>query len=642
MQVDSDSSFPPGLLVHTPRLLALSVAQYVHSMPRDFLAYTPLLRHLSLGKFSDALLLDWTEDALARTPHLTSLRLGLRRPTDKVFELLQHAPQLTRLTLDGLAEPLPADSLAHLSHLTHLIVEGGFNPCEAPALQLPATLTDFALRLVVEGSQVACLDDSLADNWLTHAPALTRLSVDLHGLANLDTDVLPSLPALTRLTLDMAGVTALSPRLLADLPHLTHLQLHESSGEGTDAPLDLPAELLAGSPHLIELSLDVPRLHHVPADLLAPVPNLQRLYLNAPRLESLPNGFMDNVSQLTDVSIELYGLDSLPDDFLAHTPQLRSLYLGTSMYRHSKPALRFLPEEFLSHTPKLTHLWLALWALEALPSSFLAHAPLLQHLELDHIGGRPSRRVYPLRSLPKHFLENAPNLTYLNLWPVVHVSDLPMDFLARSSLLRHLYLDANRVSVVPDSFLTQIPHLQSLKLDLRQVDALPDGFLASTPNLSGLRLDVDQVDVLPDGFLTHAPHLRGLYMRATNVVALPENFLAHSPRIAILDLGMPHLKSPPAPGDALWDMLQSTSFRVKVYSPDFQILQDEGNGCIGVEWGVEQGDILEVARREQDSEGNILLNAYLWWKRDLFFDFYERHECTFAIDHRFTKPTLDV
>ena len=650
VQVGSDFLFSPGLLAHTPRLLALSVAEEdiwgwsdLPSMPRDFLVYTPLLRHLSLGKFSDTLLLDWAEDALAHTPHLTSLHLGLRSPTDKVFALLQHAPQLTRLTLDGLAEPLPADSLAHLFHLTHLTVEGGFNPCEAPALQLPATLTDFALRLVVDGSQVACLDDSLADHWLTHAPALTRLRVDLHGLANLEMDVLPSLPALTRLTLDVAGVTALPPRLLADLPHLTHLQLHESSGEGIDAPLDLPAELLTGSPHLIELSLDVPRLQHVPADLLAPVPNLKRLYLNGPRLTMLPSGLLDHQSQLTDVSIVLpCDLDHLPDDFLIHTPQLQSLYLGTDRcFGLDPPGPKFLPERFLSHTQQLTHLWLNLRGLMELPPSFLVYVPQLQHLELEYIYGKHGKFIYELSSLPAHFLENAPNLTYLDLWPVVRLSNLPTDFLARSSRLRHLYLDADGVSIVPDSFLTQTPHLQSLELDLRQVDTLPDGFLASTPNLWNLRLGVNQVDALPDAFLTHAPQLRRLYMRATNVVALPENFLVHSPRIKTLDLGMPHLESPPGPGDALWDTLQSTSFRVKVVGSDVEAILEDAMLCSSFK-ELEPGEILEVFGREQDSEGNTLLNVARWWTRDLFFSFYERRDCWFKIDVRFTEPTLDI
>ena len=665
VQVDAHFPFPPGLLVHTPRLLALSVAQYnswgwsdLPSMPREFLAYTPLLRHLSLGKFSDALLLDWPEDALARTPHLISLRLGLRRPTDKVFELLQHAPQLARLTLDNLAEPLPADSLVNLPHLTHLTVEGRFNPCEAPSLQLPATLTDFALRLVVEGSQVACLDDSLADHWLTHTPTLTRLSVDLYGLANLDTDVLPSLPALTRLTLDVTGVTTLPPRLLVDLPHLTHLQLHESPhGDGADGPLDLPPGLLAGSPHLIELSLDVPRLHRIPADLLASVPNLKRLYLNGPRLTALPSGLLDHQSHLTDVNIELCDLDRLPDDLLIHTPQLKSLYLRKDPLRcHlslglSGPAA--LPERFLSHTPHLTHLWLGLRDLMEFPPSFLSHVPQLQHLELEIRYDKYGKIPYVLQSLPAHFLADAPDLTYLNLWPVVRLSDLPTDFLARSNQLRHLYLDANGVPSLPDSFLTQTPHLQRLELDLRQVDALPDGFLAHTPWLQHLKLDVDEVDVLPDGFLAHVPDLEVLYVRAANVVDLPEDFLVHSPRIQILDLGMPHLESPPRPGGALWKTLQSASFRVKVTQPNFQISLGENGGCGVVNWEIELGDILEVLGREQDSdlefvvpkqnsEDTTILIVYPWFERDLFFTFYERHACPFMIDVRYTEPTLDV
>ena len=254
------------MLAHTPQLLSLGVAGG-GSMPRDLLAHTPLLGRLYLTSREERLL-DWKWDALARTPHLTSLHLSLRDPTDRVFALLQHVPQLTHLTLDGLAEPLPGDSLAALSNLIHLTVGGRFNPCEAPSLQLPTKLTDFSLRLVVEGAQVACLGNNLVDNWLIHAPTLTRLDIDLRGLANLDTDVLPSLPALTRLTVDVTGATALPPRLLVNLPHLTHLRLHERTNYGwTDEAqeaLDLPAGFLASAPHLIELSLDLPRLHHIP------------------------------------------------------------------------------------------------------------------------------------------------------------------------------------------------------------------------------------------------------------------------------------------------------------------------------------------------------------------------------------------
>ena len=373
------------------------------------------------------------------------------------------------------------------------------------------------------------------------------------------------------------------------------------------------------------------------------MPNLKRLYLNGPRLTALPSGLLDNHSHLTNVEIYLCDLDRLPDDFLVHTPRLQSLYLVMDPYRcHRAPGPKFLPERFLSHTPNLTRLVLGLQGLKALPPSFLAHVPRLQHLELMTTLGKGGKFTYPISSLPAHFLENAPSLTYLDLWPVVRLSNLPADFLARSSRLRHLYLDVNGVSVVPDGFLTQVPYLQRLELDLEQVDALPDGFLAHTPWLRHLKLDVDRVGALPVGFLEHAPHLEGLSVRATNIVALPKNFLVYSPQIEALDLGMPQLESPPEPGDALWDTLQSTSFRVKVISSDFEAIYDEDDHFCSFFDGIEPGDILEVHGREQDSEGNILLRAFYWWTRDLFFTFYERGDCLFKVDFRITEPTLDV
>ena len=638
----SQSPSDPMLLAHTPRLLALSMAGPY--LPRDFLVHTPLLSHLHLGGFSDDRLLDETADALVQVPHLTSLDLGFRHPTDKVSNLFQHVPQLTRLTIDGLTEPLPEDFLSVLSRLTHLTVEGEFNPCAIPPLHLSTNLTDFALRLVVDGSQVACLTDS----WLLHASTLTELSIDLHGLENLETDTLPHMPALTRLTLDVGDVTVLPDRLLSNLSSLTHLQLHQGpNGHSVDAALDLPPELLAGSPELIELSLDLPsRLNHVPADLLAPVPNLKRLRLDGPRLATLPSGLLDNQHHVTDVNMELCDLDRLPEDFLAYTPQLRSLYIGRHSYRCyrglDRPGPISLPERFLSHTPNLTHLWLGFPGLLELPPSFLAHVPRLQHLELEYTYGKHGKFTYALRSVPDHFLDDAPNLTYLNLWPVVALSDLPADFLARSSRLQFLYLDANGVSILPDSFLTQVSQLRSAELDLQQVNALPDGFLGYTPGLAYLKLDVDRVKALPGSFLAHAPYLGQLYTRAANVVALPEDFLAHSSRIDTLGLGMPRLESPPGPGDRLWDMLESASIRVKLTDPDFQVSIYDESECLPFIPQFELGDILEVAWRELDDEENAILWVYPWWQRSVFFSFYERHECPFAIAARYTEPTLDT
>lgn len=651
VQIDSRSPFQAALLAHTPRLLALNVAQEdlsgwsnLPSMPRDFFAYTPRLSHLSLSKFSDALLSDWTVEALGQTPHLTSLHLGLRRPTDKVSELLQHVPQLARLTIAGLIEPLPEDFLWALPNLAHLTVEGQFNPCATAALRLPTNLTTFALRLVVHGDQVACL----ADNPLVQASALTDLSVDLYGLEHLETDVLPQMPALIGLTVDVGGVTVLPSRLLANLPNLIRLRLDQGPNAlRANEVLDLPAGFLAGSPNLVELSLELPsRLHQVPAELLAPVPNLKRLRLDGPRLTTLPFDFLGNQSQLTDVSIELCDLNQLPDDFLVHTPQLKTLYLGTDSYRcyrgYYEVGPKFLPERILSHTPKLTHLWLGFKRLEELPPSFLAHVPRLQHLELEYTFGPRGKLVYALRSLPSHFLENAPNLTHVDMWPVVHLSDLPADFLVRSTQLQRLYLDAGEVSAVPDGFLTDVPHLQLLDLDLNKVGVLPDGFLAHTPQLQHLKLDVDQAAEIPGDFLAYAPDLEALYVRAANAVELPEEFLGNSPRLETLGLGMPHLASPLGPGDALWDTLQSTSYRVRVTDPDFQIDASGSSHCHEIDWEIELGDILEVVDRGQYHDGSQWLSAYPWFSRSVFFRHYELHVCSFMIESRHTEPTLDV
>lgn len=614
-------------------------------LPEDFLAYTPLLRHLSLGKYSDYILSDWTLSTLGQTPHLASLQLGLRHPTENVSELLRQLPQLIHLTVNGLVEPMSEDFLSKLSGLSYLTLAGTFDPCEIPVLQLPPTLKELDMRLVVDGSQVACL----ADSWLTQDSVMTELSLYLHGLENLETDALPRLPALTRLTVDVGGVTALPPRLLANVPNLIRLHLHRGpeSPRYDDPPFNLQGEFLAGTPNLTDFSLELPyRLRDLPAELLDPVPDLKRFRLAGQGLTTLPAGFLDSQSELTDVSIDLCDLKDLPDSILIHTPHLRTLYMGTDPYvcrvGFGKFGPRFLPARFLEYTPQLTHLWLGLKALAQLPPAMLVHVPQLQHVEFAYIYGKDGKQTYAISSVPTHFLENAPELTYLDLWPVVKLDDLPENFLGESSQLKSLSLDANAVSILPNSFLTQTPHLELLKLDAKSTEGLPQGFLAKTPRLSNLMLDVDRAVAIPVGFLSDAPFLRYLDMRAASVTELPEGFLAQSPQLVDLGLGMPNLEDPPSSGDAFWETLKATSKRVKVTDPDFEITVREDNGCIGFDWQVEQGDILEVAGRNLDDEGNTWLTAYVWRTRELFFVFYERHVCPFQIDARYTEPTLDV
>lgn len=656
------SPLHPRLLAHTPRLTSLSVAQEESSgrsnmvpLPEDFLAYTPILRRLSLGRFSDDILADWTASTLGQTPHLTSLSLELRKPTVQVSNLLHQSPRLNHLSIHGLDEPLSEDFLAEMPNLSNLSVAGTFNPCEIPVLRLPTSLTEFALRIVVEGYQVKCF----ANSWIVQAGVVTELRVALHGLGNIESHMLPLLPTLTHLTVDVGNITLfpsrLLPRLLENVPNLTRLHLHQ--GQEDPRPIaqrdsslfSLPGSLLAGTPNLIELSLELPyRVHELPAELLAPVPSLKRFRLHGLRLKTIPHGMFDSQHQLTDVSIELCDLDVLPEDFLVHTGHLRSLFLGTNSYGCysglERPGPKFLPAHFLSYTPQLTHLWLGFKALEELPPSFLAHVPRLQHLELEYSYGKHGKYTYALDSLPAGFLENSPNLTYLDLWPIVKLTALPKEFLRESARLKYLYLDANGVSTLPINFLTQTPQLKLLELDARNVVQLPQGFLFDTPQLSYLMLDVNQVDLIADGFLSNVPRLGYLDMRAENLTELPEGFLAQSPRLTILGLGMPNLETPPSPGDALWETLKATSVRVKVIETTKVRIEVEGSETYCQSDGIllEPGQILEVTGRELDDEGNTLLHVYHWHTVGLFFNWYERGFCNFPVDARYTEPTLDV
>ena len=153
------SVFQPGVLAHTPRLRSLHIAPTdpqpwsdAATFHQISLVYTPNLAQLSLGMFSDAVFSEWAAVAPLQVPHLTSLQLGLRHPSDNVSKALRQFSRLTHLTIDGLNQSLPEDYLSGLSNLSYLNVEGSFNACELPNLQLPAGLEEFGVRLVVHGS----------------------------------------------------------------------------------------------------------------------------------------------------------------------------------------------------------------------------------------------------------------------------------------------------------------------------------------------------------------------------------------------------------------------------------------------------------------------------------------------------------
>ena len=680
-----------SLLAFTPRLHQLSLeTRNPITLPPDLLHYTPQLQSLSLTLRAHTVRDDLvvSEDLLSPVPHLVSLQWrNYFRPSrfsGSLEKLLFHTPQLTDLTVDSRNVPLPGDLLFYLPRLKQLRVDSGLDLCRTPDFLAPVTpLTHLTLRL--EGiDQLRCLSRSLQQR----NPDLAQLRVELEGLQGLTDELVPGLPHLTHLTLDVARVNMLPPRLLSQFPNLVSLQLHDSnySRHRVASPLALPETFFAHTPNLTDLSLRTGRMTRLAPNLLAPVPNLQQLELTVsaegslpvdllapvPELgkfsvsvensDAMPMGFLDDLAQLTELSIQFRNYDKydpgspLPEDFQIVAPKLEKFSLHSN-----QPSL---PDNILLDTANLTHLHLNVPNLQEWPAAFLMQTPALEFLEMKYGYNKGGKEIHELRSVPPHFLVRAPNLIHLNLGAVDRVQELPAGFLANSPKLEYLDLAVNvaelpenflaqhpqlktvklfasRATKVPPDFLAHVLHLQSLELDLRQVDALPADFLARTPWLGYLRLDVDQVDALPSSFLSYTPRLGHLYMRAANVESLPENFLDHSPRIKTLGLGMPHLASPPGPGDALWDTLQTTSFRVKVTEPEVHVEAD-GYFCSGDVKVVKQGDILEVFWREQDSMGNTVLSVFHWWNRDLFFSFYERHWCLFSIDARYTEPTVEL
>ncbi|MCY3661071.1 MAG: hypothetical protein OXG36_18865, partial [Caldilineaceae bacterium] len=581
--------YPKDLLAHTPRLQTLWMeGSALEDLPDDLFRHTPLLTHLSLGDDShpDA---DLPGDLPVHTPHLESLHLEDKHPPTGLAHVLAHARRLTRLTVTP-STALPETFLAAVPHLTHLTVQGNFDPCATPDLLSPVPhLRHFAVHMAAENRELACLDRALR----LHTPALVELHVELQDLRDLEAGVLPGLPRLTRLTLDVGGLIRLPVQLLAEAPELTRLTLR---GEPRDAALTLPEGFFAHTPRLTALSLHANRLQDLPPDLLTPLPELQQvqlvtedatalpawflervtelrvagryqaqnrilpaafpmhaprlevLHLDSPSLTSFPEHFLTHAPNLVELRLRVPSLQALPPAFLAHAPQLERFYLDAGSYAPSS-LLRLVPEHFLTHTPRLVELYLSAPALHAFPPSFLAHAPRLEKLELAHgyDYSPPYPRVkLPIEALPADFLAHAPRLRHLELASLGNVVEFPQRFLSGSPQLRYLNLDANDAKALPADFLTRHPRLETVRLRAQNVTALPRGFLAQSPNLTDLKLDLQRVEALPEGFLADTPRLWHLEIDVHGVATLPPGFLADVPQLTRLNLRALNLTAWPA------------------------------------------------------------------------------------------------
>ena len=653
---------PVDMLVHTPHLTSLHISRSTRAPLKILLGFAPQLTHLSLygGTGSPPL----PADLLSSNPNLTHLSISSGGGTCIASDLLTPVPALTHLELrlwnlqrkECLSETLqwPTPELTHFS----LDVQGlgrlrpgfVFNSRQLTHLTLDVSgMTAFPVHLLAQTPNLTHLR--------LHDSDEQRTGSTPEGLT-LPEQLFSSTPHLVNLELEVKYLNNIPVDLLAHVPRLRNLKLHGGKLE------TLPVDLLASVPELTSLELELETQTSLPSDLLDLVPELTDLTIVTRQVRSLPSEFLDKVPKLTELSLSLVGLESLPDDFLSHPQSLQSFYLGDGGV-YSFTRLRSLSENFLSHTPSLTKIVLDAGLIKEFPTSFLSHTPKLESLILPSYYGKGGLYLYPVESLPERFLANAPNLTHLDLAPLGNVTALPSGFLAESPQLQHLNLGAhsvnslpadflvgmprlesvsflaNSIETLPTGFLVDSPYLRSLRMRGDQVERLPDSFLTVTPRLQSLMLSVNQVKVFPDGFLAATPHLEHLEIRADNVGMLPDGFLAQIPQIKKMGLGMPNLVSPPRPADPLWEKLETTSLRTIVSSMEVQAIETDPHFC-PENLVLEQGELLEVIRREPDGLGNILLTVFHWWDRDLFFTFYERHWCSFKIDAKYTEPTVKV
>ena len=316
----------------------------------------------------------------------------------------------------------------------------------------------------------------------------------------------------------------------------------------------VPADLLAASPRLRALTLDLPYPATLPTDLFAPVSRLTHLIL--PCLPAAD--FLRPVPRLAHLVLDcsLFARDALvhaphltrleasclEPAVLAPVPRLTHLVLDCSLFArdalvHAPHLTRLeascLEPAVLAPVPRLTHLTLA-----CLPSpGTLARVPQLTHLTLAEtrtsVGARADRKA-----LPSGFLAPVPRLTHLTLRSP-YLEAWPPDLLAYAPDLVRLELQSAALRALSPAFLASVPRLTHLALQspagMWPSASLPTALLRPVPRLTHLALRC--ASPWPAAFLRPVPRLTHLELCfAYPRKPLPSDFLAPVPRLTHLAL----------------------------------------------------------------------------------------------------------
>ena len=179
------------------------------------------------------------------------------------------------------------------------------------------------------------------------------------GDYDLPADLLAYTPLLTHLELEVTTVEKLPLGFLAQVPRLESLRIVDRFPPYAQAfywpwrNSQEMARFLQGAPNLAELELELVNIGELPSGFLVPVPNLKKLTLHAEHVRTWPEKFPVGVPHLRQLTVHAPYLRVLPETFLTDVPRLESLELD---FGH----MRYLPASFLAETPHLNQVRLDL------------------------------------------------------------------------------------------------------------------------------------------------------------------------------------------------------------------------------------------------------------------------------------------
>ncbi|MCY3658821.1 MAG: hypothetical protein OXG36_07350 [Caldilineaceae bacterium] len=258
LQVRYLAVLPDDLLAHNPQLQSLKLENYeLKALPTQFLAHNPQLQSLELyGSGLDSL----PPNLLVHNPHLESLSIDADRLLYLPTNFLDRNPQLQSVSVDAnRLLYLPANLFAHNSQLQTLSVSGR----SLAALPADFLAQNLQLKYLSLGSEVL---NTLPVNILASNLLLQKLSFTLPRVGAIPPQ-LRQISCLQTLFLSMHNVKALDPGILSDVPCLQGLYIR------TGPFFELPHDFLLNAPQLRHLHLNDSAVD-VPTDLLAVAPHL--------------------------------------------------------------------------------------------------------------------------------------------------------------------------------------------------------------------------------------------------------------------------------------------------------------------------------------------------------------------------------